>query len=64
MSMDNFLCFLQQILTMVEPENASSVASAKAALIAVFGLAKSSGKADASCCRYRRIRIYRGYRNA
>ena len=51
MSMDNFLSFLQQILTMVEPENASSVASAKAALIAVFGLAKSSGKADAITIR-------------
>ena len=51
MSMDNFLWFLQQILTMVEPENASSVASAKAALIAVFGLAKSSGKADAITIR-------------
>ena len=51
MSMDNFLSFLQQILMMVEPENVSSVASAKAALITVLGLAKSSGKADAITIR-------------
>lgn len=51
MSMDNFLSFLQQILTMVEPENASSVALAKVALTSVLGLAKSSGKADAITIR-------------
>ena len=47
MSMDNFLSFLQQMLTMVDPKSASSIALAKAALTAVIGLAKSSGKADA-----------------
>ena len=51
MSMDNFLCFLQQILTMVEPHNASSVALAKAALTTVLGLARSSGKADSITIR-------------
>lgn len=30
--MDNFLSYLQQLLTMVEPESAISVALAKAAL--------------------------------
>ena len=51
MSMDNFLSFLQQLLTMVEPDNASSVALAKSALTSIFGLAKTSGKADAITIR-------------
>lgn len=51
MSMDNFLSFLQQLLTMVEPENESSVALAKAALTSVVGLAQSSGKADSITMR-------------
>lgn len=51
MSMDNFLSFLQQILTMVEPANESSAALAKAALTSVLGLARSSGKADAITIR-------------
>lgn len=51
MSMDNFLSFLQQILTMVETENAASAALAKAALTSVLGLAKASGKADAITIR-------------
>jgi len=51
MSMNNFLSFLQQILTMVEPKNAGSMALAKAALTSIVGLAKSSGKADAITIR-------------
>ena len=46
MSMDNFLSFLQQLLTMVEPGNKSSVALAKTALKAVIGLAESSDKVN------------------
>ena len=46
MTMDNFLSFLQQILTMTDTESASSVALAKAAVTAVAGLAKSSKKTN------------------
>ena len=46
MSMENFLSFLQQLLTMVEPKNKSSVALAKTALKAVSELIQASGKGD------------------
>lgn len=51
MSMDNFLSFLQQILTMVEPENVYSVELAKAAMSSVIALARTSGKANAITIR-------------
>ena len=43
MTMENFLSFLQQLLTMVDSRNECSIALAKTALSAVFSLAKSSG---------------------
>ena len=46
MTMENFLSYLQQLLTMVDSRNECSIALAKTALSAVFSLAKSSGKAD------------------
>ena len=46
MSMDNFLSYLQQLLTMLDPENPYALALAEAALDATTGLAMASGKAD------------------
>ena len=46
MSLDNFLSFLQQLLTMTDPDNAASVALAQSALTAIGGLADASQKAD------------------
>ena len=43
MTMENFLSYLQQLLTMVDSRNEWSIALAKTALSAVFSLAKSSG---------------------
>ena len=43
MTMENFLSYLQQLLTMVDSRNECSIALAKTALSAVFSLAKSSG---------------------
>ena len=51
MSMDNFLSYLQQLLTMVDSRDDYSISLAKTALTAVFGLAKSSGKADSIVLR-------------
>lgn len=51
MSMDNFLSYLQQLLTMVDSRNDCSIALAKTSLSAVFGLAKASGKADSIVLR-------------
>lgn len=46
MSFDNFLSYLQQLLTMVEPENLYSVALAKGALSQTVALARISSKTD------------------
>lgn len=46
MSLDNFLSFVQQLITMAEPGDKVSVALAKNALISVCALAQSSGKID------------------
>lgn len=51
MSMDNFLSFLQQLLTMTEPDSPASVALARSALASVAGLARSSHKADSVTLR-------------
>ena len=51
MSMENFLSFLQQLLTMVESNNISSIALAKTALVSTIGVARSSGKVDAITLR-------------
>ena len=46
MSMENFLSYLQQLLTMVNPKDEYSVALAKTALQTTIALAAASGKAD------------------
>lgn len=46
MSYDNFLSYLQQLLTMVDPKNKYSVALAKSALSQTIALARISGKTD------------------
>lgn len=51
MSQDNFLSFLQQLLTMVDSENRASVALAKMSLEAVIELARESQMADAVTMR-------------
>lgn len=51
MTMDNFMSYLQQLLTMVDPGNAYSIELAKTALSTVLSLAKVSGKADALVLR-------------
>ena len=47
MTFDNFLSYLQQLLTMVDADNEYSVALAQNALSAIVYLARISGKADA-----------------
>lgn len=47
MSEENFLSFLQQLLTMVELEDADSIALTETALTSVTQLANLSGKTDA-----------------
>lgn len=51
MSEFNFLSFLQQLLTMVDPKNPYSIATAKTALESVCTLANESGKAGAVVIR-------------
>ena len=51
MSMDNFLSYLQQLLTMVDSTDAYSVALAKTALSTIIALAKASGKANSVVLR-------------
>ena len=46
MSLENFLSYLQQILTMVNPHDAKSVALAREALTSTVALAMMSGKID------------------
>ena len=60
MSEQNFLSFLQQILTMVDPENIESVEMGRMALSAVIRLAKSSEKVNGITLRmmYRAQRDY------
>lgn len=47
MSLENFLSFLQQIITMTDPDDTASVALAKNAVVSVIALAHSSKKVDA-----------------
>ena len=51
MSFDNFLSYLQQLLTMVSPENQHSIALAKTALSNTIMLAHESGKVDSMTFR-------------
>ena len=55
MSLNNFLSYLQQLLTMVDPSNRYSCGLVKASLSSTVALAVGSGKADAYC-----IRVMRG----
>lgn len=54
MSMDNFFSFLQQILTMVDPESTASMEMAKEALASVAKLAEASGKVEKNTLSYMR----------
>ncbi len=46
MSLNNFLSYLQQLLSMIDPKNEYSVALAKGALSSTVALAIASGKID------------------
>ena len=46
MSYDNFLSYLQQLLSMVNPKDKYSIALAKTALSSTIMLAQASGKVD------------------
>ncbi len=54
MTFDNFLSYLQQLLTMVDPEDRSSIELAKKALSATIRLAIESGKVDSITRRFMR----------
>ena len=47
MSLNNFISYLQQILSMIDPKDYYSVALGKTALSATIALAMASGKVDA-----------------
>lgn len=51
MTLNNFLSYLQQILSMVDPGNRKSVALAKSALTATMALAYDSGKVGSETAR-------------
>ena len=51
MSLNNFLSYLQQLLTMVDPENPYSVGLVKTSLSAIVALAKGSQMVDAFTMR-------------
>ncbi len=46
MSLKNFIAYLQQLLSMIDPEDEYSIALGKNALSATIALARVSGKAD------------------
>ena len=46
MTLDNFLSFLQQLITMTDPDNDASVALAKNALTSVSALARTANMVD------------------
>lgn len=46
MSLNNFLSFLQQLITMADPSDPASVALAKQAVVSVVDLARLSQKTD------------------
>lgn len=51
MSLKNFIIYLQQLITMLDPKNEYSVALAKSALSSTIALVRASGKADALTVR-------------
>ena len=52
MTIDNFLSYLQQILSMVDKNDEKSVFQAKTALVSIAELVEYSGKADLMTRRY------------
>ena len=46
MSLENYLMFLQQVITMTDPEDVSARALAKISLESVLAMAKKSGMSD------------------
>lgn len=55
MSLNNFISYLQQILSMIDPEDKYSVALGKNALSVTIALAVASGKVDAKTEQVMRI---------
>ncbi len=55
MSLNNFISYLQQILTMVDPKDKYSIALAKSALMSTIALAEASGKVDFQTQRAMRL---------
>lgn len=51
MSLDNFLSFLQQLLSMVDPKNRASVELAKLSLRSIISLAETSRKVGLATLR-------------
>ena len=51
MTIDNFLSFLQQLLTMVDPKNECSIAIARNTLSGIISLASTSQKVEAITLR-------------
>lgn len=51
MTIDNFLSFLQQLLTMVDPKNECSIAIARNTLSGIITLASTSHKVEAITLR-------------
>ena len=69
MNEENFLSFLQQLMTMADPDNEEEVMQARNALIAVVELALSSGKVNRRTAammheaRFRFLRLHKYYRH-
>lgn len=57
MSLENFLMFLQQILTMTDPEDKASRALAKISLESVLAMAEKSGMSDPATLRTMRAAL-------
>ena len=51
MSIDNFISYLQQLLSMIDPKDKYSLALAKSALTSTVNLAIASGRIDAQTHR-------------
>ena len=57
MSIENFLMFLQQVLTMTDPEDNASRALAKISLESVLAMAEKSGMSDPATLRTMRAAL-------
>ena len=58
MSIKNFIAYLQQLLSMIDPDNDYSVALAKSALTATVALVEASGKVDGMTRRTMRAALH------